>query len=227
MTEVVIVGAGIIGCASALALARRGVRVTLLEGTSFAARAASTRAAGILGAQLGRHPHEAMAKLCLASRDRYPEWVASLEESGIDVGYRRVGALRVAFNPEQAEALSREVDGQTRAGLEAALLGPSEVRELEPALSEAVIAAGYFPHDAVVDPPLLLEAVRCMAERAGVSVVSEAAVVRLLRSKEKVSGALLENGSAYHGDELVLAAGSWSALVESGIPRDALAPARG
>jgi glycine oxidase len=158
--------------------------------------------------------------------------VASLDESGVDIGYRAAGSLRVAFNPEQAEALAREVDGQIRGGLEAALLGPGEVRELEPALSDAVIAAGYFPRDAVVDPPPLLRAVRVMAERAGVSLVSEAPVVRLLeskeRSEERVSGALLENGDAYHGDEVVLAAGSWSALVgESGIPRDALAPARG
>ena len=202
MPEVLIVGGGIIGCASALALSTRRAVVSVLESTAFAARAASTRAAGILGAQLASHGDEAMLRLCVASRDRYPSFIASL---GADVGYRRAGTLCVGF---ELDALEAKVRMQRRAGLEAQLLDARELRELEPALSEALAGGAFFAGDGIVDPPRLLEATRAAAVAAGARVRTEAPVARVFPG-----GVQLADGTSLQSDEVVITAGSWSALI--------------
>lgn len=213
MPEVLIVGGGIIGCASALALATRGGVVTVLESTPFGARAASTRAAGILGAQLASHGDEAMLRLCVASRDRYPSFVATL---GAEVGYRRAGTLCVGF---ELDALEAKVKLQRRAGLEAQLLDARALRELEPALSEALAGGAYFAGDGIVDPPRLLEATRVAALRAGARFRTEAPVARVFSG-----GVELADGTSLQADEVVIAAGSWSGLLDVA---PSVEPARG
>ncbi|HZO11949.1 MAG TPA: glycine oxidase ThiO [Polyangiaceae bacterium] len=213
MPEVLIVGGGIIGCASALALATRDAIVTVLESTTFAARAASTRAAGILGAQLASHGDAAMLRLCVASRDRYPAWVESL---GADVGYRRSGTLLVAFEPH---ALVAKVEAQRRAGLDAQWLDAHALRELEPSLSDALAGGAFFADDGIVDPPRLLEATRIAAMKAGARFRTEAPVERVFPG-----GVQLADETCLQGDEVVIAAGSWSGLLDVA---PSIEPARG
>src|SRR5437899_2221515 len=100
------------GCASALALASEGVRVLVLE-RSVPGAEASSAAAGILGAQTEAHGPGPFFDLARLSRARYAQWVDTLRSAtGIDVGYRECGVLRVAFDDETQRQIVSEIEWQ-------------------------------------------------------------------------------------------------------------------
>jgi glycine oxidase len=232
--RVAIVGGGVMGCATALALAERGADVVVLERAVPGAEASSS-AAGILGAQAelrGRRGasdvHEDVA-LFVRARDAWAPWAAALRDaSGIDVGYRATGVLCVARAASAAEALAEEVAWQAALGLRASLLDGHAAREVEPELAPDVVAAAHFPDDAQVDPAALLRALSAALARAPRIVVRSGATVRkLLVERDRCTGAVLDDGEL-QADATVLAAGSWSSLVH-GVPAavPSVVPVRG
>lgn len=215
--KVAIVGGGVIGCTSALALAERAAEVVVLERAVLGAEASSA-AAGILGAQVELHGRSDDAALFVRARAGWKKWADSLREaSGIDVGHRVSGVLRVAKTEAQRVELGREADRHARLGLRASLLDAAGAREIEPELARDVVAAVHFPDDAQVDPPALLRALMAMlARHPRVTVRAGATVQKLLVEGERCVGVVLDEGTL-RSDAIVLAAGSWSSLVP-GVP---------
>jgi glycine oxidase len=220
--RVAVIGAGVMGCATALALADGGAEVVVLERAVPGAEASSA-AAGILGAQV-ESANEADATLFARARARHREWSERLKsETGIDVGYKACGALDAAFDERAAEELRARVAWQTRAGLVAEMLDGRRAREVEPTIADRVIAAAHFPDEAQVDPPMLLRAlVAAVARRARVKVRSGVTVRGLIVERDACRGVRLEDSShdsELRADATVLAAGSWSSLLPD-LPRD-------
>ncbi|HEY1955270.1 MAG TPA: FAD-dependent oxidoreductase [Polyangiaceae bacterium] len=215
--RIVIIGAGVMGCATALALSDRDAGEIVVLERAVPGAEASSAAAGILGAQLEARG-AAEAAVFRRARDGYRAWSEQLRaETGIDVGYKHCGALQVAFDPGGAAELGERVAGQTREGLSAELLDARGARAVEPALSDRVVAAAHFPDEAQVEPPVLLRAlVAATARRPHVSVRSGVTVRGLLVEHDRCVGVQLERGEL-RADATVLAAGSWSSLVP-GLP---------
>lgn len=216
------------GCASALALADEGARVLVLE-RSVPGAEASSAAAGILGAQTEAHEPGPFFELAEKSRARYGAWVERLRDAtGIDVGYRPCGVLRVSFDGDGRDQLLGDVDWQIREGLELEQVDAAGIARLEPSVSAMASFGVHFAKDGRVDPPVLLKALHFAAAAAGARFQSGTYV----RSVDVVDGAaegvMLEDGTRVSSRHVVLAAGSWSTLVE-GIPLDpaAVRPARG
>lgn len=228
MTDVLIIGGGVMGCATALALAKRGVATSVLE-RSVPGAEASSAAAGILGAQVESHADGPMARLCLASRALYADWIADIQaQTGIDVGFRACGVLKAALTQAELERAASEVAWQGAAGLSVDQLDGDAARGIEPALTAEAVGAVRFAGDARVDPPLLLRALRVAAERAGARFQSGALVRRVAIEGGRARGVTLEDGSTLAAGSVVIAAGSWSALVEgSSLAPGSVRPARG
>lgn len=225
--EVVVIGAGVMGCASALELARRGARVHVLE-RSVPGAEASSAAAGMLAAQVESHEQGPFAALCLAGRERLAPWARDLQErTGIDVEHRVCGVLKVAYSEASAEKLARHVAWQHEAGARVELLDPAHVKEREPGVATPR-AAAHYPDEARVDPPRLLRALRISAERAGARFTSGALVRRVVLDAGRATGVEVEGGDVLRAEHVVVAAGSWSNLVP-GVPLGpgAVRPARG
>jgi len=205
------------GCASALALAERGVQVVVLERAVPGAEASSA-AAGILGAQIELHGRDGDAALFLRAREAWKGWAESLREaSGIDVGWRESGVLRVARTEGEQAELARDVAWQRERGLRAELLDGPAARRLEPELAESLVGAAHYPGDAQVDPPALLRALMAiLARHPRATVRSGATVERLLVEHGRCEGVVLDEGELRVA-ATVLAAGSWSSLVP-GVP---------
>jgi glycine oxidase len=230
MADVVVIGAGIIGCASALALARRGISTLVLERGTPGAEASSA-AAGVVGGQVEaqRGGPGPLSRLCLTARAGFAPWVARLrEETGIDPGYRPCGFTMAAYDDEELGAMRRGAVWQEREGLRIEHLDRAGLLAVEPAVTSEVIGGVRFPDDGTVDPPALVTAVRVAAERAGARFRTGALVRRVVVEGGRARGVLLEDGSLVEGDRVVISAGSWSAFVDgAGLPDGALRPARG
>lgn len=208
--EVVVVGAGIVGCSLALALADRGVQVVVLE-RSVPGAEASTVAAGILAPHV-EHPDDGiLGTFGEASRELHAAWAERFrDDEGLDVGFRRTGALVVA-EEEALASLHERVAHHRARGVACELLDGDSARRLEPALSPRIAGAVLLPDEAQTEPPRFLRALTLACERRGVRFVRS--VVRQIRiERDRVRGLELEN-EELPATAVVVAAGSWSALV--------------
>lgn len=224
--EVTIIGGGVMGCGIALRLAQAGAQVTVLE-RSIPGAEASSAAAGILGPQLESSGPGPGLELGLRSRGMYPALAEELRSlAGIDVGYLRCGLMRAAFSEDVMVQLEATVAWQRAMGLRAELLDGAAARALEPQLSPAVLGAAHFPDDHQVDNRLLVRALGMAAAKSGVKF--RAGYVRGVASEGGRAIGVDFDGELLRSDAVVIAAGSWSGLVQgAGLDPRLVRPARG
>ncbi len=210
MADVVIVGGGIIGCASAYYLSKAGASVTLLERDEVAG-AASGAAAGILVTPPEALPSATFGDLCRAGVDAYPSLVEALrDEAGIDVQYLDSGILLPAWSEQWAQALRVLAGWHDGLGLNLEWVEGSPLRVLEPSLAASVLGAAYSPEGHHVNPGLLTQALARAAANAGAVVKQGTAVVGFLGQGSRVAAVRTSDGDAIAADRVVLAAGPWT-----------------
>ena len=224
--EILIVGAGVVGCAIAWRLQQAGARCTVLE-RSIPGAEASSAAGGILAPQAEADGPGPFLELCLDSRALYPEFVRELHEvSDVDVAFRECGVLAVRFHEDGVAEAHRRIAWQQARGLTASWLDGHGTRALEPQLSEEILGAAHFPGDAVVDNRLLVSALTIAAARSGARFVTTQ-VHGLVEHGGRVVGVSTDEGEL-RGDAVVVAAGAWTAQVPGTLSSpSAVRPARG
>jgi len=224
--DVVIVGAGVIGCAIGRALARRGAAVIIVE-KDRPGRAASWAAAGMLSPFSESLDDDPMLDLCDASLNLYPDFARELlEETAIDVQYRTNGKLHVSFGPgdDVLRGLAASANAQ-RFGM--TLLDGDAARALEPGLPRSVTSALRVERDHTVNNRLLAQALNASATAAGVVFRHPRTVQTLLMESGQVTGIRTDRGDLIGGSSVVLAAGASTTSIE-GLPRPVpLRPVRG
>jgi glycine oxidase len=209
--DAVVVGGGAIGLACAWRAAQRDARVTVLDRSRPPAGA--TRVAAGMLAPVGEltFGEPGLLDLTLAAAERYPDFVAELEAaSGVGTGFRRIGALHVALDRDEAAELRRIHDLQRSLDLGAEWLSPRRCRELEPGLTPSFQGGVLAPGESAVDPRALTAALLAACEREGVEVRVGAEVVGALLDGERIAGVRTAAGEELRADSVVLAAGAFS-----------------
>lgn len=226
-TDVAVIGGGVIGLAIAWRAAQRGHRVCVLERGELGG-GASHVAAGMLAPVTEADAGElALLRLGLRSAHAWPRFAAELEAAaGADPGLRRSGALVVARDRDEAEALERELALRIDLDLDVERLLPSAARRLEPALAPTVRLALDVPGDHSADPRALLLALAQAARRAGVTLRTNAPAERVESHDGRISGVGLAGGELVRAERVVVAAGVWSGAI-TGLPRIPLRPVKG
>jgi glycine oxidase len=214
-SDVIIIGGGVIGLASAWRLAQAGLGVRLFEKGRPGAEASSA-ALGVLLAEgsSGSRVENTWAALTQASLELYPAVAAQLhDQTGVDVELRDEGVLDIALDSSELAALQEELAFQQAAGIPVTFLTSQEVRQLEPALGPQVRGGLHFSAARQVDNVRLCTALTLAARQAGVAFHSGEAVTGLIRQKDRVAG-VRAGAQAYSADRVVVAAGSWSGMIE-------------
>jgi glycine oxidase len=206
--DVVVVGGGPIGLATAWRAAQRGASVCLLDAGEPGAWHV---AAGMLApVSEVAHGEEALLALGLRALDAYPAFCDELAAAGgQDPGLRATGTLIVARDRDDAEALDRLRVLHEQHALAVRRLLPSAARRAEPALAPTVRLGLEVPGDHSVDPRTLVASLTAAAREAGVTV-RRARVVALAHDGDRVLGAVLDGGEVAAADTVVLAAGARS-----------------
>ena len=225
--DVIVVGAGLIGSAIALRLAREGLRVALLE-KNEPGREASWAGAGMLSPAPDSSAAIPLVPFGRASLSLYPQFVAEIEEiSGRRAGYRTDGAIELLFSADAERELSTLIALHHALGLPTEPLPLDEAVKLEPALTRRAQAAAYFPYEACVDNRALIEALLAAAAIAGVELFPATAVRKILIDGARCSGVRTENGTTFSAREVIVAAGAFSGLLEGITPPLLTRPIRG
>ena len=200
MPDVVVIGGGITGVATADALAREGHAVALLEARRIAAMASGWTLGGVR--QSGRDP----AELPLA-RAAVALWAELGDTLGVDVEYRRNGNLRVARTPAEVDAIRALVASQRELGLDIDFLpNGGAVRTIAPALSPDILAASFCPSDGHANPIKTTHAFADSARRHGATIF-EGVPARAIRiSQNRVAG-VETDGAFMPADRVIVAAG--------------------
>ncbi|HEX2501006.1 MAG TPA: FAD-dependent oxidoreductase [Methylomirabilota bacterium] len=205
--DVVIVGGGVTGCSIAFHLAEQGVRDVLLLERRFLAAGGTGRSVGVMR-QL--YPTDETSRMVLHSL-RVLQGFGEI--TGGDAGYVQCGAL-LAVGSGQQEALARTVEAQRALGIDTRLIGPADIRELDPRIDPfAVGAAVWEPESGYGDPTGVTSGFARAAARAGVAIEQGAEVVALEVRAGAIEAVGLASGERVAARVVVNAAGLWSPAV--------------
>jgi glycine oxidase len=208
-TNVVVIGAGLIGSSIAWRLAQSGTRVVLLD-RGVPGAEASSAAAGCLQPEAGREAGPQLLALWSKSLELYRAFVDEVRETtGAAVEYRVCGRLVIADDDETEASLRARLDAQRAAGIACQWLSGDETRRMEPGLTTDARCAIHFPQHALVDNQRLAPAVASAAAQAGVEVRAHEAALGIATASGRVEGVETSRGRI-SADVVVVAAGSWS-----------------
>lgn len=201
--HVAVVGAGVIGLATARELALRGVRVTVLE-RGMVASGTSSRGEGNMLISDKTIPAE--AALALRSAALWRDFAGTTED---DFEYEPKGGIVTAAAPRQLDLLTAQAAAQRSLGIESTVLTPDRLAELEPHADPDLAGGIFYPQDAQVMP---IKAVQVLARDAvglGAELRTSVAVTEL-RAGTSGPVVVLGTGEDLAVDAVVLAAGPWS-----------------
>lgn len=209
MSDVAVIGGGLVGSAVAWGLARAGASVTLLDEGDDALRA-SRGNFGLVWVQGKGDGMPEYADWTRRSAEIWPRLAATLaEEQGIDVGLRQPGGLDACLDEEELadrELTVRRMHNQPGVGgNDVRMITGDEARELEPALGPEVVGASWSPHDGHVNPLYLLRGLHAGLARRGVDHRLNHSVVAIAPAGDGFE-ITTARGSLF-ADKVVLAAG--------------------
>ncbi len=205
--DVVVIGAGVVGCSVAYYLAREGIRVTILERESIGsgASAHATGSLSLLGAEFSPG---ASFELARASDFEFQQIVPELEAAtDIDLLYQRRASLRLALDEEEADLIKSLMVWQ-QPHVRMHWIDAQEVHSIEPRLSPSIIGAVYEDESAQLDSYRLNLALCRGAELLGADILYRE-VTGLVTNGTAISGVRTASGDI-SCSTVVVAAGTWS-----------------
>jgi sarcosine oxidase subunit beta len=206
--DVVVIGAGVVGASVAWHLARRGVKVTLVDRGHGRGEGSSARATGGFRAQYGTAIN---IRLSLLSRAKLR---AFEEEVGADPGYEPAGYLWLATSARELATLAEGCELQRSEGVtEAAVVGLDDIRRINPAIHDAKVVGGtWCPTDGFIRPLAILAGYLAGARTMGVDLRWDTRVLGVERNGESLAAVVTDRGSIPCG-AVVVASGPWSGEV--------------
>ena len=210
-SDVVVIGAGVVGCSIAYYLAREGIKVALVERESIGS-GSSAHATGfisLLGTEFTPGPS---FQFGLESYNEFPQLVAELEEAtGMDLLYQRRPSLRLALE-EGEEKLIKDMMSWQQEHVAMRWITAAEVNELEHRLTPDIRGAVYEDESAQLDSYRLNLALAAGAEKKGCQTINRKAT-GLVSEGNRITGVRTDAGDIAC-DTVVISAGLWSPLFQ-------------
>jgi glycine/D-amino acid oxidase-like deaminating enzyme len=204
-SDVIIIGAGLIGCATALHLAQRGLKVTVLEKDTVGA-GGTGRSSAIVRQH---YSNELTARMALHGLRVFQEFD---DRVGGDCDFRRTGWVTIAA-AENSVGMAANVKLLQGYGINTELLSAEDLEAMVPGLDTSdLVAIIHEPESGYADPHLTVNGYADAARRFGATIVQGCTVTGIRFDADKVVG-VDTTGNAYDGPVVVNCAGPWGAQV--------------
>jgi sarcosine oxidase subunit beta len=204
-SDVVVVGAGIVGAFTALRLAQRNRTVFLIDKGDIGRESTGRCGGGV------RQQYRDPAELPMAMK-AIDIWAGLEKELCEPLEYRRQGSLKLLYNDDELEEAQARIFTERESGLDVDLLTPEEVVDYAPPIgSDPDLTGGTLcMTDGTANPLLLARALGPVLGRAGVLVKTHEPVRRFEEVGGRVVSAITDQAE-YRAETFVNAAGAWAA----------------
>ncbi len=199
-----VIGGGYHGCSIATQLAAKGVKTTLFEKKEIGS--------GSSGSNFG----------CVQLQDSAPglsfdinsysfKRIWNLEkELGFNFGLRPLGSLILAANKEEMDEIEKLYAEKKSSGLDIKLLEKNDIKRYEPNInSDNLLGATYYLQGQV-EPFKFMYAFADMGVRAGLTILENTGVKRIIVKNDVCRGIETDRGNKHYADYVVIAAGAWT-----------------
>ena len=207
-SDIIVIGAGIVGCAVADELAHRGASVEIVDERPVG-MGATQASAGILAPYIETREGHPLLDLAVRSLSLYKDFVErAVSEGGAPVAYQRTGTITVAADESEWSALQASAAFLTRCGVRSSLLDAAAAKEEEPNLAGSAVGALLIEDHGFVSANDLTRALVASARRRGAQLIEQSRVRRISAQSDDL---IVETDrGTLTADAVVLAAGSWS-----------------
>lgn len=203
--DAIVIGGGIMGCSTALQLARRGLKVILLEKDAVGA-GPTGKSSSIIRQH---YSNELTARMALYSLRVFQSFE---EQVGGECGFTQTGFIALAPEKDRA-GLEANVALQRSVGIQTQLLSSGELQAIMPGIAtEDLTVAAYEPESGYADPYLTVTSYAQAAREAGVTVLQETPVTGISSSGGKITG-VKTPGQGFAAPVVINATGAWAAEV--------------
>jgi glycine oxidase len=211
-SDIIVIGAGVVGCAIADELARRGASVEIVDERPVG-MGATQASAGVLAPYIEARDGHPLLELTVRSLELYEEFVSRLTtDTGIAVAYRRTGTLDVAADDAEWQVLRAVAEFLKQRGVPALLLDGDAARSEEPHLGANAVGGLLIEQHGFVAAGELTRALVASARRRGAQLIEQSHVRRVLRQGDDL--VVETDRGTLTGDAVVVAAGSWSCEID-------------
>lgn len=206
--DIIIIGGGLLGCATAYQLAKRNAGNILLVDSNEIASQASARAACLL---TRARTKPALMELVQETYDCIEEIEHILGES---LELQQCGSITIASSEASLKEVNALEEAANRFGIPNERISQEKVQELLPWINTSAIdVALYMPTDAFIDSALLCSGYAKAAQKLGVTLRTNCKVKEINAENNKVYGITLASGETITAPIIVNAAGSWANLL--------------
>ena len=229
--DVIIIGAGVIGCACAFELAAAGARVSVFD-LRHIGQGASQASAGVLAPYIEGHESGPLRILGRRSLDLFDGFVERvLSASGRTIQYGRGGTLEIALEPDHADNLRRSGEALQQEGIAAHWVDAHDLRDVEPLAATGALGGLLIDMHGFVGVPEFTGALASAAMRTGARFAQDTRVVSIAPTADQADQKVVvttANGPSV-ADYVILAAGSWAGQIRiDGVAHPvAIRPVRG
>lgn len=204
--EVVIIGGGIIGCATAYYLAKQGVTDVVVIEKDFLASGSTGRCGAGVRQQWGLKMNVLLAKESIKAFETLNEEL----DTGFDIEFKQKGYLMLAYSEKMVEQYKKNVALQQALDVPVRLITPGEAREIVPYLNtDGLLAATFCPTDGHINPFLATNSYAAAAKRLGVKIMTYTEVTGIESENGKVSAVNTTRGRI-HTNKVLNASGGYS-----------------
>ncbi|MTI95572.1 MAG: FAD-binding oxidoreductase [Firmicutes bacterium] len=204
--EVVIIGGGIIGCATAYYLAKAGVTDVVVVERNYLSSGSTGRCGAGVRQQWGLKMNCLLAKESIRAFETLNEEL----DTGFDIEFKQKGYLMLAYNEKMVEQYKKNVALQQSLDIPVKLITPDEAKEIVPHLNtDGLLAATFCPTDGHINPFTATISYAEAAKRLGVRVMTYTEVTGIEVENNKVVAVNTSNGKI-HTNKVFNASGGYS-----------------
>jgi sarcosine oxidase, subunit beta len=205
--DILIIGAGLMGCALAHDLSKKGRSVLVVERGTICSGSSGVNAGGV------RQQFTSEVNVRLAARS--VERISALDrELEIDVGFDQVGYLFLIAEADTLRVFESAIEVQAACGVRSEMLTPAEVAILVPMVRVDDLLGGAFcASDGHLDPHALVTGFASAARAHGATFRQGCSVVQLDLASDRVVGARTSAGDVVSPEIVINAAGAWSGAI--------------
>jgi len=209
--EIVVIGAGLMGCSIAYHLSKEKKHVVILEKRNIASGASGRNGGQVIQLE-GRDKNPDTIKARLAITKENNRLLKKIEkELNFNLEYQRIGSLDIALNQNEWNDIKETVRIQKRAGdSEIELLTKKETLDICPLLTDNVFGARYRESDGTINPFFLTHGFAFNAMKNGVKIFTGTRAKKIIRNNKRIEGIELENGARINAEIVVNATNAWS-----------------